>query len=95
MDHLAVLTPLEQLRAGRLPRRLTQLMVGLVLYGVTMAMMIRSTLGLDPWDVFHYGLAEKLPLSFGMVVIVVGVLVLLLWIPLGRCPDWARSPTPS
>ncbi|HSV37915.1 MAG TPA: hypothetical protein VLI04_04070 [Nocardioidaceae bacterium] len=86
MDHLAVLTPLEQLRAGRMPRRLTQLMVGLVLYGVTMAMMIRSTLGLDPWDVFHYGLAEKLPLSFGMVVIVVGVLVLLLWIPLRQMP---------
>jgi uncharacterized membrane protein YczE len=86
MDHLAVLTPLEQLRAGQLPRRLTQLMVGLVLYGVTMAMMIRSTLGLDPWDVFHYGLTEKLPLSFGTVVIVVGILVLLLWIPLRQMP---------
>ncbi len=86
MEELAVLTPLQQLRAGRLPRRLTQLMVGLILYGVSMAMMVRSTLGLDPWDVFHYGVAEKLPLSFGMVVIVVGVLVLLLWIPLRQLP---------
>lgn len=86
MEQLAVLTPLQQLRAGRLGRRLPQLFVGLLLYGVSMAMLVRSTLGLDPWDVFHYGVAEKLPLSFGMVVIVVGVLVLLLWIPLRQMP---------
>ncbi|MGH3385295.1 MAG: YczE/YyaS/YitT family protein [Nocardioidaceae bacterium] len=83
---LAALTPLEQLRAGRMPRRLTQLMVGLSLYAVSMAMMIRSQLGLDPWDVFHYGVAEHVPLSFGMVVIVVGVVVLLLWVPLRQWP---------
>ncbi|HET7691353.1 MAG TPA: hypothetical protein VFK41_13295 [Nocardioidaceae bacterium] len=86
MEQLAVLTPLEQLRAGRLGRRLPQLFVGLLLYGVSMGMLVRSTLGLDPWDVFHYGVAEKLPLSFGMVVIVVGLLVLLLWIPLRQMP---------
>ena len=51
-----------------------------------MAMMIRAGLGLDPWDVFHYGVAEHLPLSFGTVVIVVGALVLLLWIPLRQWP---------
>lgn len=83
---LAALTPLEQLRAGRMPRRLTQLMVGLSLYAVSMAMMIRSQLGLDPWDVFHYGVAEHVPLSFGIVVIVVGVVVLLLWVPLRQWP---------
>ena len=70
----------------RLPRRLTQLMLGLFLYGWSMAMMIRANLGLDPWDVFHYGLATHLPLSFGQVTIAVGALVLLLWIPLRQRP---------
>ncbi len=86
MKGLASLTPLEQLSAGRLPRRLTQLMIGLVLYGASMAMMIRGYLGLDPWDVFHSGVTNRLPLSFGTVVIIVGALVLLAWIPLRQMP---------
>ena len=80
------LTPLQQLRAGRLSRRVTQLLVGLTLYGVSMAMMIRSTLGLDPWDVFHAGITTHVPMTFGQVTIVVGALVLLLWVPLRQWP---------
>lgn len=83
---LANLGPREQLRAGRLPRRLVQLVVGLWLYGTSMAMMVRAGLGLDPWDVFHAGLAERLGLSFGAIVTGVGALVLLLWIPLRQRP---------
>ncbi|MDQ6715221.1 MAG: hypothetical protein M3Z83_03830, partial [Actinomycetota bacterium] len=83
---LSVLTPREQLHAGRLPRRLSQLVLGLSLYGVSMAMMIRSQLGLDPWDVLHYGLAHRLPITFGQVTMVVGALVLLLWLPLRQWP---------
>jgi uncharacterized membrane protein YczE len=83
---LARLTPAQQLRAGRLGRRLPQLIAGLTLYGVSMAMMVRSGLGLDPWDVLHYGLAQYLPLSFGGVVIATGVVVLLLWVPLRQLP---------
>jgi uncharacterized membrane protein YczE len=83
---LAAMTPMEQLRAGRTTRRLVQLAVGLTLYGVSMAMMVRSGLGLDPWDVFHYGVAQHLPLSFGTIVIIVGALVLLAWIPLRQWP---------
>ena len=67
-------------------RRLVQLYLGLALYGVSMALMIRSHLGLDPWDVFHQGLAELTGLSFGTVTIGVGALVLLLWIPLRQRP---------
>ncbi|HEX6325796.1 MAG TPA: hypothetical protein VFZ72_04440 [Jiangellaceae bacterium] len=67
-------------------RRLVQLYVGLVLYGVSLALMIRAELGLDPWDVFHQGVADRLPLTFGQVVIVVGALVLLAWIPLRQRP---------
>ena len=67
-------------------RRLTQLMVGLVLYGWSMAMLLRSGLGLDPWDVFHQGITNHVPLTFGQVTIVVGAVVLLLWIPLRQRP---------
>lgn len=66
--------------------RLARLLFGLSLYGFTMAMMVESTLGLDPWDVFHEGLAQQLPLTFGQVVILVGAVVLLLWIPLRQMP---------
>lgn len=80
------LSPLDQLRAGRLARRVTQLFVGLTLYGVSMAMLLRSGLGLDPWDVFHAGVTQHVPVSMGTVVVVTGVLVLALWIPLRQVP---------
>ena len=57
-----------------------------MLYGTSMAMQLRATLGLDPWDVFHQGLARHLPLSFGLVTAVTGAAVLLLWIPLRQRP---------
>jgi uncharacterized membrane protein YczE len=72
--------------AARWPRRLVQLYAGLVLYGISMAMMIRAGLGLDPWDVFHQGLATRTGLSFGVTTMVVGAAVLLLWIPLRQWP---------
>lgn len=80
------LSPRDQLRAGRLARRVVQLLVGLTLYGVSMAMMLRAVLGLDPWDVFHAGITLRVPMTFGQVTIVVGALVLLLWIPLRQWP---------
>ena len=83
---LAVLGPVAQVRAGRMPRRLSQLLVGLVLYGVSMALVIRSGLGLFPWDVLHYGLARHLPLSFGETVVAVSFVVLLLWWPIRQLP---------
>ncbi|MBK8435509.1 MAG: hypothetical protein IPL37_03025 [Austwickia sp.] len=61
-------------------------MVGLTLYGVSMAMLIRSTLGLDPWDVLHVGLAGHLGWSIGVTTIAVGAFVLLGWIPLRQWP---------
>ena len=63
-------------------RRLLQLYAGLLLYGFSMALQVRATLGLGPWDVFHEGVADRTGLSFGTVVIVTSVAVLLLWIPL-------------
>jgi uncharacterized membrane protein YczE len=69
-----------------LTRRLFQLLIGLAMYGVSLAIFIRAGLGLDPWDVFHQGLAVKTGLSIGAVVVIVSFLVLLLWIPLRQWP---------
>lgn len=69
-------------------RRITQLLIGLAMYGISLAMFIRAGLGLDPWDVFHQGVAGKLGWSIGTVVVVVSFLVLLLWIPLRQMPGF-------
>src|SRR6478752_570590 len=62
------------------------LLLGLIGYGFSMAMMVRAELGLDPWDVFHQGLALRTPMSIGVASAVVGVAVLLAWIPLRNRP---------
>lgn len=67
-------------------RRVPQLLAGLWLYGASMALQIRATLGLDPWDVLHEGLAKRTGLSFGTITALVGALVLLCWIPLRQRP---------
>lgn len=67
-------------------RRITQLLIGLAMYGISLAIFIRAGLGLDPWDVFHQGVSEKTGFSMGVVVIAVSFLVLLLWIPLRQMP---------
>ncbi|WP_458107471.1 hypothetical protein M1D51_17980 [Arthrobacter sp. R3-55] len=67
-------------------RRITQLLIGLAMYGISLAIFIRAGLGLDPWDVFHQGLSQKTGFSMGVVVIAVSFLVLLLWIPLRQMP---------
>jgi uncharacterized membrane protein YczE len=69
-----------------MPRRLVQLYAGLLLYGLSMALQVQALLGLGPWDVFHEGVAEHTGLSFGTVVILTSVAVLLLWIPLRQKP---------
>jgi len=74
------------LRGRRLPRRLAQLYAGLALYGASMALLVRSTLGVMPWDVLHQGLSRHLGWSLGTASIVVGAVVLLLWIPLRQMP---------
>ncbi|TGD84854.1 hypothetical protein BayCH28_23290 [Mycolicibacterium sp. CH28] len=58
------------------------LLIGLGCYGFSMAMMVRAGLGLDPWDVFHQGLTRHTPMTIGVASAVVGVVVLLAWIPL-------------
>ena len=68
------------------PARLIQLYVGLALYGASSALLVAAGLGLEPWGVLHQGLAELTGLSIGVVSIIVGAAVLLLWIPLRQRP---------
>lgn len=75
-----------RLTGRRLPRRLTQLYTGLALYGVSSALLVRGGLGLEPWGVLHQGLAERTGLTIGVVSIIVGAVVLLLWIPIRQRP---------
>ncbi|WP_395944251.1 YitT family protein [Brevundimonas sp.] len=71
-------------------RRLIQLFLGLGLYGLSIALIVRGDLGLDPWDVLTQGVFERFAgpagLSFGLVVNLIGMAVLLLWIPLRQRP---------
>lgn len=67
-------------------RRLPQLLGGLALYGISMAFMLRSGLGLDPWDVLHDALSRRTGLSFGTITAITGALVLLCWIPIRQRP---------
>lgn len=62
------------------------LLAGLSGYGFSMAMMVQAGLGLDPWDVFHQGLSRHTGMSIGLASAVVGVVVLLAWIPLRNRP---------
>ncbi len=65
-----------------LRRRLIQLNIGLVLFGVGIALMLQSDQGLPPWDVLHQGLATQFGLTVGIWSIIVSVVVLAAWIPL-------------
>lgn len=67
-------------------RRLTQLLAGLALYGFSMSLQIRATLGLDPWDVLHDALSRRTGLSFGTITAITGAVVLLAWLPLRQRP---------
>jgi uncharacterized membrane protein YczE len=83
---LSDLGPIAQLRAGRLTRRLVQLYVGLLLYGLSISLMVRAHLGLAPWDVLHSGLTKHFPIDIGHAIVIVSFLVMLAWIPLREKP---------
>jgi uncharacterized membrane protein YczE len=72
--------------ARLLTRRLIQLLVGLFLYGIAIALMVRAGIGLSPWDVLAQGLSFKTGIAFGWVTNLVGLVVLAFWIPLRQRP---------
>ena len=68
--------------AAQLRRRLPPLLAGIVGIGIGIGLSVRAELGLAPWDVLHQGLSKVTGISIGMIVILVGIVVLLAWIPL-------------
>lgn len=72
--------------AAQLRRRLPPLLLGIACIGLGIACSVRADLGLAPWDVFHQGVADALDVSIGAVVIGVGIVVLLAWIPIRQRP---------
>jgi uncharacterized membrane protein YczE len=66
----------------QLTARVPRLLVGLVLFGIGIAIMVVANLGLSPWEVLHQGISRNTGIPIGTVGIITGVLVLVLWIPL-------------
>lgn len=73
---------MSKLYAEKLARCIT----GLAFFGFGISLFLRANLGLAPWDIFHKGLSKKLDMSIGLVIVGVGILLLLLWIPLRQRP---------
>ena len=67
-------------------RRFAQLVLGLFLYGIGISLMVRASVGIAPWDVLTQGLSEQTELSFGLLTNLIGLVVLLLWIPIRQKP---------
>ncbi|RZA05354.1 MAG: hypothetical protein EOP02_39530 [Proteobacteria bacterium] len=67
-------------------RRFPQLLLGLFLYGIGISLMVRASIGVAPWDVLTQGLSKQTGWSFGLLTNVIGVVVLLLWIPIRQKP---------
>ncbi len=63
-----------------------QLIIGLAIFGFGIAFILRSTLGVAPWDVLATGIMNHVPLSFGTIMVILSGVVLLLWIPLRQKP---------
>ena len=76
--------PAPRAQRRRLARRLTQLAIGLALFGFAIGLMLESGLGVPPWDVLHQGLTVRFGLTVGIWSIIVSGVVLLAWIPLGE-----------
>lgn len=67
-------------------KSLSWLITGLFLYGIALAMLVQGSLGLAPWNTLASGLVEITGISFGMMTNLIGLVVLLLWIPLRQRP---------
>lgn len=66
--------------------RVVKLLIGLALYGAGCAIMVRAGIGLDPWTVFAQGVSRQTGIGIGWITNILGLLILLLWIPLRQKP---------
>ncbi|GMA95329.1 hypothetical protein GCM10025881_21530 [Pseudolysinimonas kribbensis] len=83
---LSIAFPTRGDRPAIRARRFTQLLSGLVLYGIAISLEVRAGIGLSPWDVLAQGVSNRTGIAFGLVTNLVGALVLLFWIPLRQRP---------
>lgn len=67
-------------------RRWVFLLTGLVLFGAGIALMVRAELGLGPWEVLHQGISRATGIAIGTVSILLGLPIMLAWLPLGQRP---------
>src|ERR1019366_7927091 len=72
--------------AFSLSRRIIQLLVGLFAYGIAIALMVQAGIGVAPWDVLTQGVSKQTRLDFGLLTNIIGVGVLLCWIPIRQRP---------
>ncbi len=84
-EMLKIFSP-RRLAAPPTGRRLVFLIVGLILFGISIGLIVLADLGADPWTVFHQGLANHIPLTLGQTTVAVSFAVLVLWIPLKEKP---------
>jgi uncharacterized membrane protein YczE len=68
------------------PLAWARLVVGLWLFAAGIVLALRSGLGVSPWDVFHDGIRQVTPLSFGVATILLGVLLVGVGALLGVRP---------
>ncbi len=66
--------------------RLPGLLVGLISFGLGIALMVQAGLGLGPWEAFHQGIGRLTGQELGTISIVLGLPILALWWPLGERP---------
>jgi uncharacterized membrane protein YczE len=86
MGRMTTTSPAPRRTGGQWPRRLVQLYAGLALYGLSIALLARSALGLMPWSVLDQGISRTTGISLGASSVLVGVVVLLAWVPLRQRP---------
>ena len=63
-------------------KSMSRLMIGLFIYGLALAMVIKAKIGVPPWDVFAQGISHTFGVTYGQASVVVSIIVLLAWIPL-------------
>jgi uncharacterized membrane protein YczE len=62
------------------------LVLGLWIFGTGEAILIGAGIGVSPWTVLAQGITEQTGFTVGISTFIVGVLVLLFWIPLKERP---------
>ncbi len=62
------------------------LVLGLWIFGTGEAILIGAGIGVSPWTVLAQGISEQTSFTVGLSTFIVGVLVLLFWIPLREIP---------